>query len=95
MHGNRLIKASIRTADELRDLWASPKARDKLRKRNVELVPSYPENTEILDQHLQDEDDENDLNEAPALELETNNIEPRRNRKRKPEVLEEIRVEPW
>src|SRR5436305_374185 len=28
VHGNRLIKANIRTADELRDLWASPKAKD-------------------------------------------------------------------
>ena len=62
----------------------------------MELVPSYPENTEILDQHLQDEDDENDLNDVPMLDLGTNdNSEPRKNRKRKPEVLEEIRVEPW
>ena len=30
VHGNRLIKVNIRTADELRDLWASPKAKDKL-----------------------------------------------------------------
>jgi len=96
VHGNRLIKANIRTADELRDLWASPKAKNELRRRNVELVPSYPENTDILDQHLQDEDDENDLNDVPMLDLGTNdNSEPRKNRKRKPEVFEEIRVEPW
>src|SRR5439155_10557618 len=31
VHGNRLIKANIRMADELRYLWASPKANDKLR----------------------------------------------------------------
>ena len=30
VHGNRLVKASVRTADELRDLWASPKTKDKL-----------------------------------------------------------------
>jgi hypothetical protein len=49
-----LIKAHIRTADELRDLWASPKAKDKLRRRNrnLELMPSYAENTDILDQYL-------------------------------------------
>ena len=66
MHGNRLIKANIRTADELRDLWASPKAKDKFRKRNrnVELVPSYSENTDVLDQYLQNhEDDDDDLDE--------------------------------
>ena len=32
VHGNRLIKANIRTADEQQDLWASPKAKDKLRR---------------------------------------------------------------
>jgi len=31
VHGNRLIKANIRTADELQDLWASPKLKDRLR----------------------------------------------------------------
>ena len=66
VHGNRLIKANIRAADELRDLWVSPKAKDKLRKRNrnVELVPSYSENTDVLEQYLQNnEDDDNDLDE--------------------------------
>ena len=54
VHGNHLIKANIRTADELRDLWASPRAKDKLRKRNrnIELVPSYGKNTDVLDQYL-------------------------------------------
>ena len=96
VHGNRLIKANIRTADELRDLWASPKAKDKLRKRNrnVELIPSYSENTDILDRHLQDDnDDENDLDEVPELDLEMENIVPR-NLKRKSEIFEEIVVEP-
>src|SRR5436305_14728652 len=67
VHGNRLIKANIRTADELRDLWASPKAKDKLRKsnRNVELIPSYPENTDALDQFLQDIDDDDDDDDLP------------------------------
>ena len=31
-HGNRLIEATIRTADELKELWASPKGKDILRK---------------------------------------------------------------
>jgi len=62
VHGNRLIKADIRTAEELRELWASPRAKDQLRKRNrnVELIPSYPENTDALDQYLQVVDDDDD-----------------------------------
>ena len=49
-------------ADELRDLWASPKAKDKFRRRNrnLELMPSYAENTDALDQYLQDIDDDDD-----------------------------------
>jgi hypothetical protein len=45
VHGNRLIKANIRTTEELRKLWASPAAKDALRRRNIqtELVPSDPE----------------------------------------------------
>jgi hypothetical protein len=71
VHGNRLIKANIRTADELRDLWASPKAKDKLRKRNrnVELIPSYPENTNALDQYLQDNDDDDLPEPSDVIEL--------------------------
>jgi hypothetical protein len=60
VHGNRLVKATINTADELRDLWASPRAKDSLRKCNLrteDLHPSYPENTDILDAHLQDDED--------------------------------------
>ena len=59
VHGNRLVKATIRTADELRDLWASPSGKDALRKRNVqtELIPSYPENTNALDRFLLEDED--------------------------------------
>ena len=60
VHGNRLVKATVNTADELRDLWASLSAKDALRKRNVrkeDVLPSYPENTDILDAHLQDDED--------------------------------------
>src|SRR5436190_5412378 len=47
VHGNRLIKAYIRTTDELRKLWASPATKDALRRRNIEteFIPSDPENT--------------------------------------------------
>ena len=50
IHGNQLIKANIKTVNELQDLWVSPKAKDKLRKRNrnIELISSYSENTDIL-----------------------------------------------
>jgi hypothetical protein len=60
VHGNRLIKATITTADELKNLWASPSAKDALRKSNIrqeDVLPSYPENTDILDRLLQDDED--------------------------------------
>ena len=58
IHGNRLIKAAISTADELRDLWASPAVKDMLRKKGIhyEVVPSYPENTALLNQQLREDE---------------------------------------
>ena len=94
MHGIRLIKANIRTVDELRDLWASPKVKDKFRKRNrnVELVPSYSENTDVLEQYLQDnEDDDDDLDEI-EVDLEIGGSEQRKNLKRKREIHDTIAV---
>ena len=54
IHGNRLIKAAISTADGLRDLWASLAVKDMLRKYGIhaEVAPSYPKNTLILNQQL-------------------------------------------
>jgi hypothetical protein len=54
VHGNRLIQANIRTTDELRRLWASPSAKDALRRQNatLELIPSDPENTKALENYL-------------------------------------------
>lgn len=48
IHGNRLLKANIRTTDELRKLWASLRTKDALRRRNIhtELIPSEPDNTD-------------------------------------------------
>ena|SRR5437762_11151352 len=62
VHGNRLIKATVRTVDELKELWASPRGKDVLRKRNkrMEILPSYPENTDILDEHLQNDHDDDE-----------------------------------
>lgn len=58
IHGNRLIKAAISTADALRDLWASPAVKDMLRKKGIhaEVAPSYPENTALLNQQLRDDE---------------------------------------
>src|SRR4030095_17012742 len=92
IHGNRLIKANVSTADELRDLWAPPKGKDRLRKRNrnVELIPSYPENTDSLDRYLQDnDDDDEDLVDISELNLE----ELGQNPKRKRQIFNEITVE--
>ena len=64
VHGNRLIGANIRTTDALKKLWASPSVKDALRRQNasLELVPSDPENTRTLEQHLMELDpDEADL----------------------------------
>src|SRR5947207_3193269 len=71
-HGNRLIEAAVRTADELRDLWASPKGKQALRRRNkrLEVYPSYPENTDLLDGYLQgDDDDDADPTPVTAPEV--------------------------
>ena len=58
IHGNRLMKAAISTADGLRDLWASLAVKDMLRKYGIyaEVAPSYPENTAILNQQLLEEE---------------------------------------
>jgi len=80
----------------LRDLWASPKAKDKLRRRNrnLELLPSYPENTDALDQYLQANDDADDeLDEESELDVEIGASAVRRDLKRKREVFEEIVVQ--
>jgi hypothetical protein len=91
VHGNRLIEATVRTADELKELWASPRGKDILRRRNkqgVEVLPSYPENTEILDQYLQADDDESDETvELPEI------VKKNLKRKREPEMFDEIIVE--
>jgi hypothetical protein len=91
-----LIRANIRTADELRDLWASPKAKDKLRKRNrnLELLPSYAKNTDILDQYLQaNEGDDDGLEGTLEMDLQMGDVTLKKNLKRKHEIFEEIVVQ--
>ena len=76
------------TADELKELWASPRGKDILRRWNKkvdEVLPSYPKNTEILDQYLQDKSD--DIVEVPEI------VRKSLKRKREPEVFNEIIVE--
>ena len=59
VHGNRLLKANISTAEKLRDLWSSPAAKDRLRRVNAhaKILPSFPENTDELNRHLMEGDD--------------------------------------
>src|SRR5438552_6481531 len=55
VHGNRLVKANISSADELKKLWAAPATKDQLRRRNInaEIMPSDErQNTELLEQYL-------------------------------------------
>jgi len=83
-----LIEATVCTADELKELWASPRGKDILRRWNKkvdEVLPSYPKNTEILDQYLQDKSD--DIVEVPEI------VRKSLKRKREPEVFDEIIVE--
>ena len=95
----KMLLANIRTADKLRDIWASPEAKDKLRRRNrdVELIPSYAENTDILNQHLHVDDEDEDFDEVSELEIDAPMGE--KNSKRTSEVFQEITVRtdppPW
>ena len=92
VHGNRLIEAMIGTIDELKELWASPKRKDILRKRNkrMKVLPSYPENTDILDQYLLNDEDENDVIAVPEI------VKKSLKRKRdEQEIYDEIIVIRW
>ena len=66
VHGNRLIPAAVSGMDELRELWASPKTKDALRRQNIraEWVPASPENADALEQHLL----EADVDDPPPLQ---------------------------
>ena len=75
VHGNRLIKANISSADKLRRLWAAPAFKDKLRRQNInaEVAPSdIRQNTELLERFLL-EDDTDDIVQ-PADDLEETSI---------------------
>ena len=86
VHGNRLIEATVNTADELKALWASPRGKDVLRKRNkqVEVLSSYSENIDLLDEYLLDEDD------IAVPEIVKKNLKHKRGEQ---EIYEEIIVE--
>jgi len=61
VHGNRLLKANINSADTLRKLWASPAIKDQLRKRNItaEYIGSdEPLNTDLLERYLSEENED-------------------------------------
>jgi ribosomal protein S11 len=54
VHGNRLVKAHLNSFEALAKLWASPAAKDALRRMNkrVELVRSDADGTQRLDRLL-------------------------------------------
>ena len=80
---------------------SGPHQRLKTNSGRVELIPSYSENIDILDQHLQDDndDDDNDLDEMPEIEPEVSDVAHTESRKRKREIFDEIGVRsdtpPW
>ena len=60
VHGNHLIDAKINNSiEKLEKLWASPRLKDMLRRENLKItyVPASPENTDILEQHMQEQVD--------------------------------------
>jgi len=71
------------------------------RNHNLELMPSYVENTDALDQYLQDiDDDDDDLPTVPAdaLQFHDTALPTRRDtgnlkRKQSPQILDEIVVQ--
>ena len=73
VHGNRLLKAHINAEESLRQLWASPAAKDALRQnRKAEFVNSDTEGTEQLERLLLDENlepVESIVNETQAKDL--------------------------
>jgi hypothetical protein len=61
VHGNRLLRAYISSTETLKKFWASPAAKDQLRLRNIttEYIGSdNPQNTELLEQYLFEDDDQ-------------------------------------
>ena len=61
VHGNRLLRAYISSTETLKKLWASPAAKDQLRRRNIttEYIGSdNPQNTALLEQYLFEDDDQ-------------------------------------
>lgn len=61
VHGDRVIEGTVSTANDLKELWASLKDKDILRRRKerMQVFQSYPENTDVFDEHLPNENDEN------------------------------------
>ena len=61
---NRLIRANIRTADELRDLWAPKRRRTNFERGIIALDGCHrTHDTYILDQYLQNNEGGDDLDE--------------------------------
>jgi hypothetical protein len=71
VHGNRLLRAYINSAEELRKLWASPSGKDALRRENrkaAEYVNSDKEGTELLERLLLDDNLEPIISETDVTE---------------------------
>ena len=104
MHGDRLLKANISSAETLRKLWTSPAIKDQLRRRNItaEFMGSdEPLNTELLERHLSEDDDATADSPSQSSTKPTADTYQQSNRRSKPnlcplverEVFESITVE--
>ena len=92
IHENRLIETIVSIMNELKELWASLKDKNILRKWNkwMKVRPFYPENIDTLDQYLLNDDDENETIAVPEI------VKKSLKRKRgEQEIYEEIIVERW
>ena len=67
VHGNRLLKAHLNSYEELSKLWASPAAKDALRRTNkrIELVNSDANGTELLERLLLDDPLQSAIEQVP------------------------------
>jgi hypothetical protein len=95
VHGNRLLRAYISSTEILKKLWASPAAKGQLRRRNIttEYIGSdNPQNTELLEHYLFEDDDQNYQDEQIATDSHHQHIG-RNNQSTAQELLDCIIIE--
>ena len=77
VHGNRLLKAHLNSYEALSKLWASPAAKDALRRTNkcIEIINSDANGTELLERLLLYDPLQSAIEQVPVDE-DTITVEP-------------------